>query len=91
MVPWSPLFGGCFSCRSEDGAALILVNSLFYIERIFLLEDDQSPEALIRDVLEHIEDYQALVDKNRDTAERIGSWDVRMKWLMEELREEYDV
>lgn len=25
--------------------ALILVNSLFYIERMFLLEDDQSPEA----------------------------------------------
>ena len=55
------------------------------------LREDISAEALIRDVLEHIDDYQGLVDKNRETAERIGSWDVRMKWLMEELREEYKV
>lgn len=42
-------------------------------------------------MLEHIDDYQKLVDKKRETAERLGSWDVRMKWLMEELREEYKV
>lgn len=58
---------------------------------IIELRDDISAEALIRDVLEHIEDYQALVDKNRETAERFGSWDVRMEWLMEELKENYDV
>ena len=55
------------------------------------LRDDISAEALIRDVLEHVEDYQALVDKNRETTKRIGSWDMRMKWLMEELKENYDV
>ena len=55
------------------------------------LREDISAEALIRDVLEHIDDYQALVDKNRATAERLGSWDVRMEGLMEELREEYEV
>ena len=53
------------------------------------LREDISAEALIRDVLEHIDDYQELVDKNRETAERLGSWDVRMKWLMEELTETY--
>lgn len=53
------------------------------------LRKDISAEALIRDVLEHIDDYQELVDKNRETAERLGSWKVRMNWLMEELREEY--
>lgn len=58
---------------------------------IIELRDDISAEALIRDVLEHVEDYQALVDKNRETAKRIGSWDMRMKWLMEELKENYDV
>ena len=58
---------------------------------IIELRDDISAEALIRDVLEHVEDYQVLVDKNRETAERIGSWDMRMKWLMEELKENYDV
>ena len=53
------------------------------------LREDISAEALIRDVLEHIDDYQELVDKNRETAERLGSWNVRMKWLMEELTETY--
>lgn len=47
------------------------------------LTDKISPEELIANVIEHIEDYQALVDKNRETAEKLGSWDVRMKWLME--------
>ena len=55
------------------------------------LREDISAEALIREVLEHIEDYQALVDKNRETAERLGSWYVRMKWLMEELREDFSL
>ena len=55
------------------------------------LRDNISAEELIADVIEHIEDYQPLVDKNRETAEWLGSWDVRMKWLMEELKENYDV
>ena len=55
------------------------------------LREDISAEALIRDVLEHIDDYQELVDKNRETAERLGSWNVRMKWLMEELREDFSL
>ena len=46
---------------------------------VYDLREDISAEALIRDVLEHIDDYQELVDKNRETAERLGSWDVRMK------------
>lgn len=55
------------------------------------LREEISAEALIREVLEHIDDYQELVDKNRETAERLGSWDVRIKWLMEELRQVYEV
>lgn len=55
------------------------------------LREDISAEALIRDVLEHIDDYQAIVDRNRETAERLGSWDVRMEWLMEELREDFSL
>ena len=53
------------------------------------LSDKISPEELIANVIEHIEDYQSLVDKNRETAERLGSWDVRMKWLMGELSNLY--
>lgn len=54
-----------------------------------MLNDKISAEELIADVIEHIENYQSLVDKNRETAEKLGSWDVRMKWLMEELEEDY--
>ena len=54
-----------------------------------LLSDKISPEEQIANVIEHIEDYQYLVDKNRETAERLGSWDVRMKWLMGELSNLY--
>ena len=53
------------------------------------LRDDISAEDLIADVLEHIDDYQSLVDRNRETAERLGSWTVRMKWLMGELNKRY--
>lgn len=55
------------------------------------LREDISAEVLIQDVLEHIDDYQELVDKNWETAERLGSWDVRMKWLMEELRDNFSL
>ena len=55
------------------------------------LSDKILPEELIANVIEHIEDYQVLVDKNRETAERLGSWDVRMKWLMGELANLYCV
>ena len=55
------------------------------------LRDDLSAENLIVDVLEHIGDYQELVDKNLATAQRLGSWMVRMPWLMKKLRQYYQV
>ena len=55
------------------------------------LNDKMSAEEQIADVIEHIEDYQALVDKNHETAERLGSWNVRMKWLRGELTNLYCV
>lgn len=55
------------------------------------LSDKISPEEQIANVIEHIEDYQSLVDKNRETAEKMGSWDMRMKWLMGELANLYCV
>lgn len=58
---------------------------------VYDLRKDISAEALIREVLEHVNDYQELVDKNRETAERLGSWNVRMKWLMEELMEDFSL
>lgn len=55
------------------------------------LSEKISAEEQIANVIEHIEDYQTLVDKNYETAERLGSWDVRMKWLMSELTNLYCV
>ena len=55
------------------------------------LRENVSAEDLIHDVLEHIKDYQGLVDKNLETAKRLGSWKVRMKWLMGELEKYYQV
>ena len=55
------------------------------------LSDKISAEEQIADVIEHIEDYQVLVDKNRETAEKLGSWNLRMKWLMSELTEYYQI
>ena len=55
------------------------------------LSDKISAEELIADVIEHIEGYQSLVDKNRETAEKLGSWNVRIKWLIGELTEYYQI
>lgn len=55
------------------------------------LRDDISAEDLIQDVLVHIEDYQGLVDRNLETALRLGSWNERMKWLMAELEKDYRI
>lgn len=47
--------------------------------------DKSNPIGQIEDILSHIDDYQPLVDKNRQTAFEKGSWDIRMKevasWL----------
>lgn len=36
----------------------------------------------LNEILSHIEDYQALVDKNYETALRLAPWDVRMQQVM---------
>lgn len=44
--------------------------------------DGKNPIGQIEDILAHIEDYQPLVDKNRDTALQMGDWTLRMKTVM---------
>lgn len=41
----------------------------------------------LKHITTHIEDYQDLVDRNRETALKMGSWDIRMKQVMEWLKE----
>lgn len=40
----------------------------------------------VRDIVAHIEDYQAMVDHHRETALRMAPWDIRMKQVREWLR-----
>lgn len=42
----------------------------------------------ILDILEHIEDYQELVDRNRKVALEMGDWKVRMKMVREWLQQQ---
>ena len=51
-----------------------------------VIELGDQPAEQIEDMLEHISDYQSLVDRNRATAEQIGSWDSRMSLVMEHLK-----
>lgn len=48
--------------------------------------DREHPNEQILDILAHIDDYQDLVDKNRDSALRLGDWTLRMKQVMEWLQ-----
>lgn len=49
--------------------------------------DKDNANTQILDILGHIEDYQELVDKNRETALKYGDWKLRIKQMMEKLRE----
>jgi hypothetical protein len=47
--------------------------------------DLEQIESILDDIANPV--YQELVDRNRETALRMGSWDIRMKQVMEWLRE----
>ena len=47
--------------------------------------DKEHADEQVRDIVEHISEYQDLVDKNRETALRMAPWEIRMKQIMEWL------
>ena len=49
--------------------------------------DKEHLENQVKDIIAHIENCQELVDRNRETALRMGSWDIRMKQVMKWLKE----
>lgn len=49
--------------------------------------DRQNAEKQIKDILAHINDYQVLVDKNRETALSMAPWSIRIKKIMNWLTE----
>ena len=48
--------------------------------------DKEHLESQVKDIITHIDTYQQLVDRNRETALQMGSWDIRMKQVMEWLQ-----
>lgn len=48
--------------------------------------DINNPSDQFLDILEHIEEYQELVDKNRETALRMGDWKLRIMGIQKKLR-----
>ena len=61
-----------------------LINYIGYNPVIPL--DNTNANEQIRDILSHIDDYQELVDRNRETALRMAPWDIRMKKVMDWLQ-----
>ena len=49
--------------------------------------DRQNAEEQIKDIITHIDDYQVLVDKNRETALTMAPWNIRIKKIMNWLTE----
>ncbi len=47
--------------------------------------DRNHPEAQVRDIVAHAEDYQGLVDKNREVALAVAPWEMRMQQVREWL------
>jgi hypothetical protein len=43
------------------------------------------PAGQIEHILDHIDDYQDLVDRNHAAVLQRGSWDVRLRQLLDEL------
>lgn len=51
--------------------------------------DKGNPSGQFLDILAHIEDYQCLVDRNRETALRLGDWSLRMADVIAKLSLQY--
>lgn len=49
------------------------------------IEKENQIERII-DIINHINNYQSLVDRNKDTAKKMGSWDIRVRQIMDWLR-----
>jgi len=49
--------------------------------------DGHDATPLVTDILENIGEYQDLVDRNYETARKMASWDIRVRQIMEYLKQ----
>ncbi len=61
-----------------------LINLIGYNPVVEIEKEHQADK--IEEIIEHIDDYQSLVNKNRDFALKMGSWESRIKQIMNWLR-----
>lgn len=65
-----------------------LVDLIGYNPVIEVAIDESSEENFrkeVKKILDHIEDYQPLVDRNRDVAVKMAPWELRMQHVKEWL------
>ena len=65
-----------------------LVDLIGYNPVIEVAIDESSEENFrkeVKNILDHIEDYQPLVDRNRDVAVKMAPWELRMQHVKEWL------
>lgn len=48
---------------------------------------NENQQNKIIEILDNIDDYQSLVDKNRETALKLGDWDLRIELIAHWLRD----
>lgn len=73
------------------GQAPMELTDLIGYDPVIAMDRENSIEQ-IKDMLMHIDDYQPLVDKNRETALRLGDWSLRINQVMDWLQKcEYSV
>ena len=67
-----------------------LIDIIGYDPVVHLDKDNANDQIL--GILEHIEDYQELVDRNRQRALEHGDWKVRIEWMMGVMKKQgYEV
>lgn len=77
---------GMLSCMVIVGHAPKELTDLLGYNPVIEL-DREHPTEQIEEILAHIEDYQPLVDRNREAALANASWTLRMKQVMNFLKE----
>lgn len=61
-----------------------LIDLIGYNPVIEIGKENQTERII--DIINHINNYQSLVDRNNDTAKNMGSWDIRVKQIMDWLK-----
>ena len=80
---WESMLSGCLMLGRAPQELIDLIGYKPVVD-----VDWNAPEQQLRHLQNHIEEYQALVDKNLKTAQRMGLWKHRVPQILSILKEE---